>query len=208
MNVIALVLGIIIVIGIAASIWWYYPFVRKPWGPTYDLERRVRKVCEQEGAVYPPESPRVVIRKAKRELVLYDGDKPLKTYKVGLGTDPVADKRREGDGCTPEGDFNICTKNDRSRFHLFLGISYPNAEDAERGRKTNLISEAEYRDIVEAVNSKRRPPWDTRLGGEIGIHGNGAGSDWTLGCIALSNEDIEELFMLLDLGTPVTINHE
>ncbi|GAH31968.1 unnamed protein product [marine sediment metagenome] len=75
-------------------------------------------------------------------------------------------------------------------------------------RRMRLISEAEYRQITEAVENRRRPPWNTRLGGEIGIHGSGADTDWTRGCIALSNNDVEELYMLVDLGTPVKITRE
>ena len=205
---ISFAVGIIIVLAALAGIWWYYPFVRKPWGPSYNVDTRVRGICGDAGIEYPPENPRIVILKEKRELFLYNGDKLLKAYRVNLGTNPVDDKRREGDGCTPEGEFYICTKNDQSRYHLFLGISYPDAEDAERGRKTGLISETEYRQIIEAVENRRRPPWNTRLGGEIGIHGSGADTDWTRGCIALSNNDIEELYMLVDLGTPVKIIRE
>lgn len=136
---------------------------------------------------------------------LYEGDKLVKTYRVALGMNPVDDKRKEGDGCTPEGEFYVCTKNDRSKFHLFMGLSYPNAEDAERGLESGLISRDEYARIVEAIAAKKRPPWDTRLGGEIGIHGEGSAVDWTRGGIALNNSDIEELFMVMKLGSPVRI---
>jgi len=136
---------------------------------------------------------------------LSDGETLVKVYRIALGLNPVDDKRKEGDGCTPEGEFYICTKNDRSRFHLFLGLSYPNQEDAERGLKSGLISKEEHDQIIEAIVAKKRPPWNTKLGGEIGIHGGGAGADWTQGGIAVENKDIEELFMTMNLGSTVKI---
>jgi murein L,D-transpeptidase YafK len=136
---------------------------------------------------------------------LYSDDVLVRTYKVGLGLNPVPDKKRQGDYATPEGDFYVFTKNDKSAFYLSLGISYPNAEDAERGLRDGLISKAQHDAIVRAIKQKATPPQYTALGGTIYIHGNGAGSDWTWGCVALENEDIRELFDSVPVGTPVTI---
>jgi murein L,D-transpeptidase YafK len=86
-----------------------------------------------------------------------------------------------------------------------LGISYPNAEDAERGLRDGLVSRAQHDAIVKAIKGKAPPPQHTALGGDIYIHGNGASSDWTWGCVALENEDIRELFDAVPVGTPVTI---
>ncbi len=129
----------------------------------------------------------------------------VRTYHVGLGLNPVPDKIRQGDRATPEGDFYIFTKNDKSAFYLSLGISYPNAEDAARGLRDGLISRKQHDAIVKAINRKATPPQNTALGGDIYIHGNGASSDWTWGCVALENEDIRELFSAVVVGTPVTI---
>src|SRR5688572_19895605 len=76
--------------------------------------------------------PSVVIKKKERVLELYDGDKLVKTYEMVLGFAPAGDKRREGDGRTPEGEFYIFTKNPKSQFHLSLGLSYPSIDDARR----------------------------------------------------------------------------
>jgi murein L,D-transpeptidase YafK len=122
-----------------------------------------------------------------------------------LGLNPVPDKVRQGDRATPEGEFYIFTKNDKSAFYLSLGVSYPNAEDAARGLRDNLISKAQHDAIVQAIKRKATPPQNTRLGGDIYIHGNGATSDWTWGCVALENEDVKELFDSVPVGTPVTI---
>jgi len=124
-----------------------------------------------------------------------------------LGFSPVADKKKEGDGATPEGDFYIFVKNNKSAYYLSLGVSYPNAEDAERGFRDGLINKAQRDSILEAIRKKTAPPQYTKLGGLIYIHGNGAGSDWTWGCVALENDDIKELYDAVSVGTPVTILH-
>ena len=129
----------------------------------------------------------------------------MRTYRVGLGLSPVRDKVREGDRRTPEGDFYIFAKNDKSAFYLSLGISYPNAAHAARGLRDKLITKAQYDTIIQALESKKAPPQNTKLGGDIYIHGHGSSSDWTWGCVALENDDIRELFNAVEVGTPVTI---
>lgn len=151
--------------------------------------------------------PRIVIRKADRTLDLFDGKKPIRSYAIVLGFDPAGDKGREGDGKTPEGEFYIFTKNPESKFYLSLGISYPSAEDAERGLRDGVISSTEHRAILDAVAAKRMPPQKTALGGEIYIHGGGLKGDWTEGCIAMKDEDIRELFDAVGVGAAVTIQH-
>ncbi|HZG54185.1 MAG TPA: L,D-transpeptidase [Pyrinomonadaceae bacterium] len=153
----------------------------------------------------PLVNPQVVVSKSKRQLLLYADGAVVRTYKAALGANPVEDKVRQGDGATPEGEFYVCVKNARSSFFLSLGLSYPNAEDAERGLRDKLISRAERDRIVRAIRNKRRPPWDTALGGEIFIHGGGTEGDWTRGCVALSNADIKELFDALPMGASVRI---
>jgi murein L,D-transpeptidase YafK len=148
----------------------------------------------------------VVIHKADRMLGLYVDGKLSAAYRIALGRSPEGPKQREGDGRTPEGEYYICARNPHSRFHLFLGISYPNAEDAERAFRDKLISAEEHTAIREAAAARRQPPWDTRLGGEIGLHGSGAKADWTLGCVALEDEVIEALWEVLRLGDPVIIS--
>lgn len=153
----------------------------------------------------PLVNPRIVIKKSQRQLLLFSGDKLLRTYRIGLGSSPVGDKVRQGDRRTPEGDFYIFTKNDKSAYYLSLGISYPNAVHAERGLRDGLITKGQYDAIMRALKAKKPPPQNTALGGDIYIHGNGAQSDWTWGCAALDNEDIRELFAAVSVGTPVRI---
>jgi murein L,D-transpeptidase YafK len=153
----------------------------------------------------PLKSPRIVVKKAQRRLLVYSNNKLVRTYRVGLGLSPIGDKVRSGDHRTPEGEYYIFTKNDKSAYYLSLGISYPNIVHAERGLRDGLITRAQYDAIVSANKAKRTPPQNTRLGGTIYIHGRGAGSDWTWGCVALEDEDIRELFNAISVGTPVTI---
>jgi murein L,D-transpeptidase YafK len=154
----------------------------------------------------PIDAPRaVVVHKSERAVGLYLEGWLARTYPCGLGSRPVGHKQRAGDACTPEGQYYVCTRNRRSKFHLFLGISYPNADDAAAARREGRISPEEHRTVAEAIAVGRQPPWDTPLGGEIGLHGGGTWSDWTLGCIALENQAIEELWGQLELGDPVII---
>jgi hypothetical protein len=149
--------------------------------------------------------PTLLVEKSRRTLSVFSAGRPVKTYRIALGARPVGDKMREGDKRTPEGRFYVCMKNDESKFTRALGLSYPNAEDAERGRADGLISKREQRAIIEAIRHYRRPPYNTKLGGEIAIHGGGTDRDWTTGCVALSDDDVEELYPRIDLGTPVEI---
>jgi murein L,D-transpeptidase YafK len=135
---------------------------------------------------------KIVIVKSTRTMTLLNGDKVLKTYKVALGTAPVGPKRVEGDHKTPEGNYVIDARNAQSRFHLSLHISYPNAADQQRARKLGA-----------------------RPGGAIMIHGLPSAfaylgalhreTDWTDGCIAVTNEEIEEIWKLVAVGTRVEI---
>jgi murein L,D-transpeptidase YafK len=147
---------------------------------------------------------RIVITKHSRVLTVYDGDEEVMRVPVVLGKNP-ADKQREGDLATPEGEFYICYKNPDSRYHRFLGLSYPNLEDAERGLRNKLITSTQYEQIRDAIAQRTCPPWNTALGGEVGLHGPSPNKTWTQGCIAMSVEQIERLYDLLEIGDEVTI---
>ena len=155
----------------------------------------------------PLDNPKIVVSKSRRRLMLYSNGKLVRVYRIGLGTEPIKDKVREGDRRTPEGEFYIFTKNDKSAYYLSLGLSYPNAEDAERGLRDGLITKARHDQIVDAIRRKVMPPQKTALGGEIYIHGNGSKSDWTWGCVALDDSDMRELFDTVAIRTPVIIEH-
>jgi murein L,D-transpeptidase YafK len=147
---------------------------------------------------------RLIITKHNRALIVYDGDEEVMHIPVVLGKTP-GDKQREGDLATPEGAFYVCSKNPDSQYHRFLGLSYPNLEDADRGLREKLITAGEYEQIRDAIAQKKCPPWKTALGGEVGLHGPCPNVTWTHGCIAMSVEQIERLYDLLEIGDEVTV---
>ncbi len=146
----------------------------------------------------PMPNPEVVVTKSCRELV-YRG----KTMRIGLGFHPKGAKAEEGDGRTPEGRYRICSKASDSPFGFWLGLDYPNRNDAWRGRLQGRVSWIELTRWNWFWRSE--PPQNTRLGGQIGIHGGGNRKNWTLGCVALDEPDIKDLFQSLPLGTVVEI---
>jgi murein L,D-transpeptidase YafK len=154
-----------------------------------------------------PTEYRIIVAKRSRQLSLLSGLEVLRDYPIALGRNGAADKSIEGDEATPLGEFYICAKNPRSRYFLSLCISYPNAEDAERGLAAGLISAEEHGQILDALKAGRMPPQHTRLGGEIYIHGHGgrAAPQGTRGCIALSDADMQDLYDRAAIGTPVAI---
>ncbi|MGD0890822.1 MAG: L,D-transpeptidase family protein [Terracidiphilus sp.] len=134
----------------------------------------------------------VLILKKDHVMELLAAGRVIRTYKVALGQGGLAPKERQGDGRTPEGHYVIDARNAASEYHLSLHVSYPNAEDRNRAAKLGVAP-----------------------GGDIMIHGlpNGKGwiggghrmYDWTLGCVAVTNEEIEEIWKLVPVGTPVEI---
>ena len=133
---------------------------------------------------------RILIEKAARRLTVFRDGVTLRSYPVALGFAPEGDKLRQGDGRTPEGRFRIDRRNAESRFHLSLGLDYPQADD-----------------LIRASAGGYDP------GGDIFIHGQpnafiGKATlryDWTAGCIAVSNTEIEELWRVTRIGTEVEI---
>ncbi|MFH0727897.1 MAG: L,D-transpeptidase [Pseudomonadota bacterium] len=155
----------------------------------------------------------MVIDKAKKNLVLFGNGEQVAEFPAAFGIDPDSDKYKTRDGATPEGLYFITYKKLESRFHRFLGISYPNIANAVRGLGQGVISLMEYKRIYQAVQKSGRIPCDTGLGCGIGIHGGGVfryfggtrETDWTEGCIALNNNDMEKVFDLCKSGDPVII---
>lgn len=144
--------------------------------------------------------PRVslLVEKSKYRLTVYDHDTAVKSYPIVLGGNPAADKLREGDRCTPEGQFQIQDKYPHPSWRRFLWINYPTPDSWRKHRR--------------AKADGKIPP-DAAIGGEIGIHGVPEGQDrlidqrinWTLGCVSLKNADMEELYEVVEKGAPVTI---
>ncbi len=148
----------------------------------------------------------IVVNKNERRLQIFDGGTLTANYPIALGFAPRGDKCIESDGKTPEGKFYVCAKNVESKFHRSLGLNYPNDEAARRGLKDGIISPAEYDAIVEANRNQKMPPQKTALGGEIYIHGGGIETDWTKGCIALGNDEMQEIYEAIPIGAEVFIS--
>ena len=135
-----------------------------------------------------PPVTQVVVEKGDRQMFLLSGNKVLKAYDIGLGFQPIGHKMFEGDGRTPEGVYYIDRQNPNSQYHLSLGISYPDPEDKAR-----------------AMMLGQQP------GGDIMIHGRGPYGnkqklrDWTAGCIAVNDDEMEDIFSMVRPGVPVVI---
>lgn len=150
-------------------------------------------------------SPEIYVYKEKRRLYVIQSSVLVRDYPVGLGFHPAGDKESEGDGRTPEGNFLICQRNPASRFSKALALNYPERQHAERAFFAGVLSPGEFKDILVAYERQVTPPWHTKLGGQIFIHAGGAQRDWTDGCIALYNSDMDELFQFASVGTPVHV---
>ncbi|SIP89852.1 L,D-transpeptidase catalytic domain [Paracoccus thiocyanatus] len=137
-----------------------------------------------------PPVTQVVVNKGARQMLLLNGNRVLKAYRIGLGNAPLGHKQFEGDGRTPEGLYYIDRRNPDSSYHLSIGISYPNPQDA-----------------AQAASIGRS------AGSDIFIHGQGPEGralsrrqqDWTAGCIAVTDEEAEDIYAMVRDGTPILI---
>ncbi|MBQ8081625.1 MAG: L,D-transpeptidase [Clostridia bacterium] len=150
-------------------------------------------------------APKILIEKSLRRLTLLREDGPAFSCPIALGSQPVGHKARAGDGKTPEGQYAVCLIKERGKFGPSLGLSYPSLRDARAAVLDDRLDPALLPLFEAAERTGNRPPWGTPLGGEIYIHGGGASSDWTAGCVALHDDDMAALFPLCPLGTPVEI---
>ena len=148
----------------------------------------------------------LLIEKGKRRLTAFSpsGDVLLRCP-VALGKSPVGHKRAEGDGRTPEGDYFICLKRDTGRFGCALGVSYPSLADAKQAVQEGRLETSLLPLFEAAEKEQKRPPWGTCLGGEIYIHGGGTEWDWTAGCVALADADMQALYPMCQTGDAVRI---
>lgn len=146
-------------------------------------------------------------------LAVMRGDTELKVFdNIAIGSNGAAVSRRRGDETTPLGEFTITDIRPSKRFELFMAINYPNREHTERAFLEERISREEYNILRVDLDQGRLPPQDTSLGGFLGIHGLGWSSpeihkavNWTDGCIALTNEQLDELADWVSVGTRVVV---
>lgn len=138
-----------------------------------------------------PPVTQIIVNKSARQMLFLSGNTIIKAYNVGLGNEPIGHKQFEGDGRTPEGLYYIDRRNPDSRYHLSLGISYPNPQDEANAAALGM-----------------------RAGSDIFIHGQGSEGqalskvkrDWTVGCIAVTDPEIEDIYAMVREGTPIQIN--
>lgn len=170
-------------------------------------------VLKSMGIVTSIPNEYIKVDKSDHILSIYSGNNLLKSYHVELSENGLGDKQVEGDHKTPEGTFYIAQKLIFNPPDQYLGsrwmmLSYPNIEDADRGLAQGLIDRKTHDSIVYAVNNGLIPPQDTPLGSGIGIHGGSSpamGSDWTWGCVGLTNSDVEDFYNYVSVGTKVII---
>jgi murein L,D-transpeptidase YafK len=162
-----------------------------------------------------PPCPRIAhieIRKREHLLVARCDPGPAIVMNVALGRDPVGTKVARGDFRTPEGTYAVSGRAEPSRFHRFIPIDYPSLRDADVALASGNLTAAEHARIVARRRHDRPPPQDTALGGGLGLHGEGprwqnesAGLDWTFGCVAVRDVEIDFLAERVALGTPIRI---
>ena len=146
-------------------------------------------------------------------LTVMDGERPqLTLHNLAIGRYGTSQAKRRGDNTTPLGRFRITRIDREADFHRFIGLDYPGVERAYQGFREDVISGAEHQAILAAHRRGASPPPGTALGGHIGIHGLGRGDprlhetmNWTEGCVALSNEQIDTLLSWVHVGMRVEI---
>jgi murein L,D-transpeptidase YafK len=134
----------------------------------------------------------IVVEKQRRRLTLYQAGFPVGTYRIALGKQPVGDKRQIGDNRTPEGLFHIDFKNPNSKFHMALHISYPDAAHAAKARARGVLAGGDV--MIHGL-----PPGFAELGAKHSEY------DWTEGCIAVTNAEIEQIWRAVPNGAPIQI---
>lgn len=164
----------------------------------------------------PPPCARIVrieVWKAERTLRAYCKRGAVISMRVALGRDELGPKEESGDWRTPEGRYHIAGEARPGRFHLFLPIDYPSADDADRALAEGRLTSDDHARIAEAHARGLPPPADTALGGDLGFHGEGdrwrgdsRDLDWTYGCIAVTDAEIEFLSDRVEPGVSVRIH--
>ncbi|MFY9905884.1 MAG: L,D-transpeptidase family protein [Terriglobales bacterium] len=135
---------------------------------------------------------RLVVYKRERKLVLLSQGKEVHSYKVALGSEPVGPKSREGDHRTPEGVYVLDSRSPNSHFYKSLHISYPNAKDTAAAKKLGVSPGGD----IMLHGLPKKYAW---LGKAHTLH------DWTDGCIAVTDEEMDEIWKLVRVGTPIEI---
>jgi len=155
----------------------------------------------------------LLVDTSARKIEIKKGEKTVEVLnKIAIGRGGAGLKNHRGDNITPFGSYKIGWVGEKSNFRRFYGLTYPSVDDAEQALKKGVIDQPTYDRILAAHELHQTPPQTTPLGGQIGIHGLGQANekihqvfDWTHGCIALTNPQIDQLSQWVDTGTVVKI---
>ncbi len=174
-----------------------YDTYHSPQTPLTEDQKTIEELLSKNGYHENGIKPTVLlVHKQARKLTVYQGLTPLKTYPVVLGNDPYNDKLCQGDACTPEGVYRVRAKYPHPKWSQFIWLDYPNTQNwlkFSRAKKAGRV------------------PEDADIGGQVGIHGtedpyrNLSGQNWTKGCVSLLNQDLEEIYPLVNDRTLVVI---
>ncbi|MEN8206561.1 MAG: L,D-transpeptidase [Pseudomonadota bacterium] len=156
---------------------------------------------------------RIVVDTGAGTLTVMRGDTVIKAFQdIAIGRYGKTYFKSRGDNKTPLGKYRVGWINNKSRYYIFLGLTYPDQPAADRALQDDRISTAQWQDIRRALKAGKTPSQHTSLGGHIGIHGLGQGDmavhqqyNWTNGCVALTNTQLDQLLQWARIGTPVEI---
>ena len=170
-------------------------------------------LCQIPGVSYADPEVWLLVDTESLSMEIKKGDKTIAVLKnIAIGRNGAGEKNHRGDDVTPLGNFRIGWINQKSSFRKFFGLTYPSLEHADSALRKGKIDLDTYESIARAHSSGQIPPQHTDLGGQIGIHGLGSGSlsihqsmNWTHGCIALTNDQIDQLGQWIEKGTLVTV---
>jgi murein L,D-transpeptidase YafK len=165
---------------------WAFSF---PWSqPPAQTEQGEDTPKPEAAQVKPSRADRILVKKSERRLYLMSGGQPFRSYRISLGYQPTGHKRRQGDGRTPEGLYFLDGRHSRSNYYKAMHISYPNAQDRLR-----------------ALRDGKDPGGAIMIHGQPGRRAELKRGDWTFGCIAVTNMELDEIWSYTDLGTPIEI---
>ncbi len=167
------------------------------WGGWVDASEEIWLLVDTK-------SLRLYVKRGEKDLAVFDN--------ISIGRRGVTQQKRQGDNKTPVGEFHIGWIKENSRYHRFFGLNYPTIPFVKYGQSAGLIDDQTFRSLLKANFEEVVPPQNTPLGGYIGIHGLGQADErihglfnWTRGCIALTNEQIDQLSRWVEEGTRVVI---
>jgi murein L,D-transpeptidase YafK len=187
------------------------------YGVILNLKEDTLAEALSEKGILELQNVRLFVDKKNYRIELYSNNILIKSYKSVFGKNSNLIKSSADDNVTPIGEYVICSIDTASKYHTFLRLNYPNGRDAAEALKQGYIDADEFNAITLAEKQDACPPKETKLGSEIGIHGIGTYNyifknlpfsfNWTNGSIAVSNENIDELYSVVKIGTPVKISY-